>query len=276
MNKDSKTVDGFGDEWTRFDQSSLDDLELNNLYQTYFSIFPWDRINTESVGFDMGCGSGRWAKLVAPKVKLLYCVDPSNAISIAKKNLFTSNNCIFLNEEVSHNSLPDNSMDFGYSLGVLHHIPDTQKGINDCVKKLKPGAPFLIYLYYKFDNRNIMFRSLWSVSNALRYLISRMPYFLRFICSQIIAFTIYLPLARLSRVLSKLGFSDKSLDGFPLSFYKDKSLYTMRTDALDRFGTQLEKRFTKKEIEEMLVISGLTDIKFSDNRPYWVATGIKK
>tara|TARA_B110000003_G_C16618896_1_gene522335 strand:+ start:251 stop:421 length:171 start_codon:yes stop_codon:yes gene_type:complete len=28
-------------------------------------------------------------------------------------------------------------MDFGYSLGVLHHIPDTQVWLNSCVQKLK-------------------------------------------------------------------------------------------------------------------------------------------
>ena len=33
----------------------------------------------------MGCGSGRWAKLISPKVKLLNCIEPSNAIEIAKK-----------------------------------------------------------------------------------------------------------------------------------------------------------------------------------------------
>ena len=37
---------------------------------------------------------------------------------------------------------------------------------------------------------------------------------------------------------------------FPLSDYKNKSFYTMRTDALDRFGTKLEKRFSKKENRE--------------------------
>ena len=37
-------------------------------------------------GFDMGCGTGRWAKFVAPKVGKLHCIDPSNAIVVAKKN----------------------------------------------------------------------------------------------------------------------------------------------------------------------------------------------
>ena len=50
----------------------------------------------------------------------------------------------------------------------------------------------------------------------------------------------------------------------------------MRTDALDRFGTRLEHRFTKKEIVNMMEKSGLTNIKFSENSPYWVAVGKKK
>lgn len=47
----------------------------------------------------------------------------------------------------------------------------------------------------------------------------------------------------------------------------------MRVDALDRFGTQLEKRFTRKEIEMMMKNAGLENIQFSEEPPYWVAIG---
>jgi hypothetical protein len=49
----------------------------------------------------------------------------------------------------------------------------------------------------------------------------------------------------------------------------------MRTDSLDRFGTQLEQRFSRSQIEEMLKKAGLVDIKFSKNIPYWCAVGYK-
>ena len=52
-------------------------------------------------------------------------------------------------------------------------------------------------------------------------------------------------------------------------------VYIHETDALDRFGTKLEKRFTKEEIKELMVSSGLINIKFSDKAPYWVALGEK-
>jgi hypothetical protein len=91
--------------------------------------------------------------------------------------------------------------------------------------------------------------------------------------TQIIAILIYYPLAKLSILFEKFGFDVHS---FPLSAYRSKSLYTMRTDALDRFGTKLESRFSKKEINQMLLEAGLINIKFSDKIPFWVAVGFKK
>ena len=50
----------------------------------------------------------------------------------------------------------------------------------------------------------------------------------------------------------------------------------MRTDALDRFGTRLEQRFTKKEIENMMLEAGLEKVEFSSSKPFWCAIGYKK
>ena len=178
-NQDKNTVDGFGDEWSRFDQSDLPTAEQQLLFDEYFSVFPWKNISKESTGFDLGCGTGRWARSVAPKVKKLICIDPSSALEIAKKNLSNFDNCEFDSATVDEMPMQDNSMDFGYSLGVLHHVPDTALGIKQCVKKLKTGAPLLLYLYYRFDNRPWWFRLIWSVSDLLRRIVSKMPYKLR-------------------------------------------------------------------------------------------------
>ena len=50
----------------------------------------------------------------------------------------------------------------------------------------------------------------------------------------------------------------------------------MRTDALDRFGTRLEQRFTKEEITQMLIETGFEKITFSERAPYWVSLAYKK
>ena len=94
-NLDTKTVEGFGDEWSRFDQTKMSDDETNRLFFRYFSIFPWEELSKGAVGFDLGCGSGRWAKLVAPRVGKLHCIDPSVAIEVARKNIM---NCGYMLE----------------------------------------------------------------------------------------------------------------------------------------------------------------------------------
>jgi SAM-dependent methyltransferase len=272
-NIDSKTVAGFGDEWTRFDQSELSENEHRELFDNYFSLFPWEVLNEDAQGFDLGCGSGRWAKLVAPRVGHLYCIDPSSALDVARKNLSHLSNCDFYNAAVDAIPLQDSSMDFCYSLGVLHHVPDTEAGIKACVDKLKVGAPFLIYLYYAFDNRPWWFVAIWRLSDGLRKVISRLPNRLRFFASQIIALLIYFPLAKTSSLLENIGLN---INNFPLSGYRNCSFYTMRTDALDRLGTCLEKRFKKTQVLSMMEKAGLERIKFSENMPFWCAVGFRK
>lgn len=271
-NLHSKTVAGFGDEWERFDQSSLDTDERHKIFSDYFEIFPWQSLPREAVGFDLGCGSGRWAQVVAPRVSHLHCVDPSSAIKVARRNLAEFENVTFHNAGVDQIPLLEGSMDFGYSLGVLHHIPDTLAAMKKCTAKLKPGAPFLIYLYYAFDNRPLWYRLIWRGSELVRSLVSRLPHSLRYFVSQLIAVSFYLPIARLARLGERLGLN---VTNWPLAYYRELSFYTMRTDALDRFGTSLEQRFTKDMISDMMVESGLTDIRFSSNAPFWCAVGNK-
>lgn len=272
-NIDKQTVQGFGDEWTRFDQSSLDDKERQDLFDRYFGLFPWDALPRDAIGFDMGCGSGRWAKLVAPRVGQLYCIDPSNAVHVARENLKIYPNCTVYAGDTENNPIEEGSMDFGYSLGVLHHIPNTQKALEDCVKKIKPNAPFLLYLYYAFDGRPWWFKGLWKASDLLRKCISKMPYALRYVTTQIMACVFYYPLARMSWVMERFGVN---VHHFPLSAYRSCSFYTMRTDALDRFGTSLERRFTKEDIYTMMTKAGLDRIRFSEKEPFWCAVGYRR
>jgi SAM-dependent methyltransferase len=271
-NIDQQTIDGFGAEWTRFDQNVLSNDHLED-FARYFHVFPWESLPWQAIGFDLGCGSGRWARLVAPRVGRLHCIDPSPAaLKVARRNLEGQNNCRFHLASVDDLPLADGSMDFGYALGVLHHLPDPAAGLQACVRKLKVGAPLLIYIYYAFDNRPPWFRLVWHLSNLLRLAISRLPFIARYAGSQVLAAAIYWPLARLSLALERRGVA---VDNLPLSGYRHKSFYTMRTDALDRFGTRLEHRFTAAQIRQMMTQAGLAEIKFSSTFPYWCAVGRK-
>jgi SAM-dependent methyltransferase len=272
-NVDTRVVEDFGKEWKAFNQKEFTGQDLQNAFNQYFDVFPFENIGKNSVGFDMGCGSGRWAKLIAPRVKELNCVDPSAvALEQAKNNLENLVNCNFECASVSDSRIANGSQDFGYCLGVLHHIPDTKAGLESCANKLKPGAPFLLYLYYRFDNKPLWFRLVWKLSDLVRKIVSGLPFPIEVFVSRVIAIFIYWPLSRLSLLLESIGMN---VSNIPLSDYRNKPFYFLRTDALDRFGTKLEKRFTKEEILQMMNDVGFSEIKFSTGTPYWVCVGIK-
>ena len=270
-NVDERVVEAFGDEWARFTNADLDAAELEAMFEDYVSIFPWSELPDSAVGFDAGCGSGRWAALFAPRVGHLHCIDASaRALEVARAGLNEHGNVSFRHEDLSSIGLPEESCDFGYSLGVLHHIPNTADALRACVRRLRPGAPFLVYLYYDLEGAGWVRRSLLLLVTGTRTVVARLPRVLRNLVADALAIGVYWPLARLARVVEGLGRDPARL---PLFQYRNRSFQVMRNDALDRFGTRLEKRFSRQEVLELLEDAGLVDVEFSDGPPWWVAVG---
>jgi len=273
-NSDPQTVKGFGEEWSRFTQQELDQQSRAKIFWDYFSIFPWQMLPPGAIGADVGCGSGRWAELVAPRVGRLHLIDASEeALRIARENLSGVTNVEFHHASVDALPFEDGYLDFAYSLGVLHHVPDTPAAIQQICRKLKPGAPLLLYLYYAFDNRGLGYRCIWKLSDVVRRMVARLPFMLRYPVSQVLAASVYWPLARTARLLEYMKLLPEA---WPLAYYRDKPFYVMRTDALDRFGTRLEQRFSRDEITRMLEDAEMDGVRFSESAPFWCVTARKK
>ena len=111
------------------------------------------------------------------------------------------------------------------------------------------------------------------ISDLIRKIISILPTGLKHFCCDAIALTVYWPFARVARLLD---YFDVMPDSWPLSYYRDRDFYVLRTDALDRFGTRLEQRFSREEIQKMLERAGFENIQFSNTQPFWCAVGLKK
>ena len=103
-------------------------------------------------------------------------------------------------------------------------------------------------------------------------MVSRLPHGPRYAVSQALAAGVYWPLARTAKLVARLGGPAEAL---PLAYYRDRSFYVMRNDALDRFGTRLEQRFTRVEIADMMARAGLERMEFNDAAPYWCAVGYR-
>ena len=272
-NIDMNTVHSFGKEWKTFHHFS--DAEVKKIGDTYFDIITSGMTGNEKIAADFGCGTGRWSKYFHDKVGAIAAIDPSEAIFVAGQFLNGIDNVHLYKASIDNLPFADDYFDFGFSLGVLHHIPDTQKAMNACVKKIKPGGYFLVYLYYNLDNRGFLYKTLFFLSSLVRRLVSRMPYGLKKWVCNFLAVVFYMPFVLFSRLLRLMRVPGKVRSRVPLNTYENKSFYIIRNDALDRFGTPLEQRFSRRQIQEMMLASGLTGIVFSEQPPYWHATGRK-
>lgn len=271
-NIDMAVVDSFGEEWEKFNQFS--ENEIKKIGDAYFKIIDDNILNSNTYGIDIGCGTGRWTKYLSDRIGFMEAVDPSKAIFAADKLLEDKKNVRLSMASIDNLPFEDETFDFGMSVGVLHHIPNTEQALKDCVKKIKKGGYFYVYLYYNFENNGSIFKTIFYIVNALRLVISKLPTTLKKFTCDLVAIFIYMPIILIGKFCSIIGLK-RIARNLPLSTYHNTSFFVIRNDALDRFGTSIEHRFSKKEIREMMTNAGLEQIVIPDSMPYWHAVGKK-
>lgn len=269
-NKNRQVIKEFGDEWAKFknDNNELTEI-LANQFKAYTIPLNNFSLPKKVIAADFGAGSGRWDKFFAPMVSHLIIVEPSqNAIAVCKENLRSFTNIEFKNETIEECTIEKDSLDFAISLGVLHHTDNTEIALQKICETLKPGGVLLCYLYYNLENKSKIYRLVWRFSDVVRKIFSRLPAFMKLSLAEIFALIIYLPLARISKMLQKIGGNFESI---PLHHYADMPLYMMRNDALDRFGTRIERRYSKEQILNLLLKTGFdtSRVCFSEQEPFW-------
>src|SRR5258705_10055556 len=213
-NIDPKTVSSFGEEWKAF--HGFSEKDLKRIGDMYFDIVTHDMLSEESTVIDIGCGSGRFIKYLYGRYKRIVGLDPSKAIYAADELVGQNDKVELVMASTDNIPFPDGHFDFGYSLGVLHHIPDTRKALNDCTKKVKSGGHFLLYLYYSLDNRPFHFKVLYWMSNLIRLVVSKLPPSLKKAACAFLSLVLYMPFVLLCRFLRVIGVPERIRHHIPL------------------------------------------------------------
>jgi SAM-dependent methyltransferase len=249
----------FGAEWLTYPKILPEHEEEFSLY---FDILDTSTLESSRV-CDLGCGIGRWSYFLKDKCRELILVDFSEAIFAARKNLKESSNAIFFMGDLKRLPFKKDFADILFCLGVLHHLP--VDALKEVVALKKYAPTILIYLYYALDNRPPHFRVLLKMVTLVRVFVARVknPSF-RNCFSSFIAYTVYLPLVYLGKLMKTLGLSQQ----IPLfEGYDKKTVKRIEQDVYDRFFTRIEQRVTKKQILELE--KDFSEVTISDNIPYW-------
>lgn len=129
---------------------------------------PLDELEGKLV-LDAGCGVGRYIDVIKDRGAEIIGADYSYAIDVAQENLSGQGNVHLIQGDLFNLPLRDGLFDYVYSVGVLHHTPDTKQGFQALVKKLAPGGRISIYVYSSYDRLHRI------VSRFLRKFTTRLP-----------------------------------------------------------------------------------------------------
>lgn len=260
-----QTQASFGYEWTEFNNPQPSGEEN---FLDYFEGAPLDSLGGSSV-LDAGCGMGRHATQMAAYAAHVVAVDFSAAIEQAKRNTASRGNVDCVQGDLTNLPFADESFDYVYSIGVLHHLADTPGAIRKVVEKAKIGGRVRIYLYWK---RTGVSGVLLTGVSAVRRVTTKMPFPMLKAASWLLSVGLMGGVVLPYRALSKAGV--RAHADWPLFVYAKYPFNVLYNDQFDRFSAPIEQRFTADEVRQMLNSAGVGDVNVYP-RFGWVAEGVR-
>lgn len=148
---DSEHYSGsFGYQWNRFARTQLDSATGTARSRDAFvekTGWALEDLRGKTM-LDAGCGMGRFAEVCADVGAEVVGIDLSSAVDAAAQNLRHRSNVTICQADILNTPFRPGTFDFIYSLGVLHHTPDTRRAFLSLVPLLKPGGRIAIWVYW--------------------------------------------------------------------------------------------------------------------------------
>jgi SAM-dependent methyltransferase/uncharacterized protein YbaR (Trm112 family) len=260
----TRTAESFAYEWEAFGDTRP---EWWKNFLDYMQPHPPEFFDGISV-LDVGTGSGRHARIAASLGARVVAVDLGSSIDVARRNLPPEVSTVQADAE----ALPvaPASFDFVMSIGVLHHLPDTERALRGLVRYVRPGGRLHVYLYW-MPPRPAHRLILRGVTLARR-LTTRLPHRFLHIASYPLAAVLFATIVLPYRLLRGVPRLERIADALPLKAYADYPFGVLVNDQFDRFSAPIERRFTREEAERMMLDAGLVDVVVLPNNG-WVCDG---
>lgn len=163
----------FGFEWKRFARTQLDSQSGQSASREAFidkTGLPPEVLKGARV-LDGGCGTGRYSEIALDLGAESVCgVDLSEAVEVARQNLSGDPRFCYAQADILELPLPAESFDVVFSIGVLHHTPNTRSAFLRLARCVKPGGWMAVYVYSgEWKNRVN-----WFFSDLYRHITRRM------------------------------------------------------------------------------------------------------
>lgn len=263
------TARSFGYEWQAFSEM-LPDYEKH--FHWYFERFKPEDFAGRLV-LDAGCGTGRYAFYMSRTgAREVVAMDFSQAIEVAAANNRANRNTYFVQADIYHPPFRPQTFDFVYSLGVLHHLPDPERGFQSLLKYLRPDEFINLYLYWNLEGEPVWKRAMLKAVTRARQVTTRMPHAWLQRLSWVLAAGFKVAFVLPARVLDILPPTRSLADRVPLGHYRKQSFRVLYTDQFDRFSAPIENRYSRAEVAGWFERAGMRDVVILRGKG-WRASG---
>lgn len=175
-NDDANYTKSFGYQWNKWSQIQFDSKNIGKPYEG-FSLDMLNRITgiksdfTNKVIVDFGCGPGRFLETIRDKKGIAIGIDLSDAVEASGDIFKNDPNVLVCQADILNSPIKTGSADGVFSIGVLHHTIDAEKGFGELVRVTKDGGWVSASVYGTsgyYDNFIVnvwrkIFKFLWPV-----------------------------------------------------------------------------------------------------------------
>lgn len=252
-----RTLTSYSYQWRKFKDMfpHWEQLFLDSIAPIDRTFFPG------KVGLDGGCGFGRSSYYAAAFGAEMIGLDLSEAIEAARENTRHLSNVHLVQGDIFHPPIRRHCLDFAYSIGVLHHLPDPRAGFLSLARLLKPGAPFFIWVYLRGKGRQI------KAFTAMRAVSTRLPLgLLNVVCLGLAAgqYAAFIAPHKLLRAIGAPGLADR----IPFSLYARWPFRALHADWFDGLSVPIVNYYKPHEIAGWFRAGGFERVRI-DPEPEW-------
>ena len=272
-----KYANSFGYQWNKFAKTQLDNNYFKESELRWNSEIGWgkdDLFNKTIIEF--GSGAGRFIDLVSKRgAKLVLGIDITSAVDAAQESFNDRENVFFLQADILNPPIKKRSFDYGFSIGVLHHTPDPEKGFRVLTSLIKSSGQIGISLYeislFHRPSRNSFKQStlelLWAINlwrvEFFRLFTTRIPN--RIMISYCIYFVPILHYLNKIPVLRVLRYF------FPSTCYRELPVEWSMCDTNDTYSTKIVHMYRHKDIFLWFMKANIQKIIIHNSIPGWVS-----
>lgn len=235
-----KTAKSFSYEWLKYPKI-LDQFEKD--WERYFHPFIKRKDINGKVVVDYGCGMAKHGYFTAKYGAKKYIgLDLSLATEAAYANTKKFKPLI-VQADIYHTPLKGELIDISYSIGVLHHLPEPEKGFLAITSLMKKNAKIFIWVYGRRKNKRAIY-----LYNPIRAVTTRMPKALLYPLCHGPAAAVH-GFNLLYKGLSKAGMKGIAKH-VPFNYYADFPYRFKVSDTYDTLGTPKQIYYRKEEIDK--------------------------